>query len=98
MSSAGVDDPDCCTRRWGCGRGVAWVARKWVYWYGRLLKRSEMDSMMKLGCAAWSLTPTYDSSFDGVIETIARLGFQGFELIAASRQVMDEYYTTTRCD
>lgn len=54
--------------------------------------------MMKLGCAAWNLTPTYDSPFEGVIETIAQLGFQGFELIAAGRQIMDEYYTTTRCD
>ncbi|MGI9863004.1 sugar phosphate isomerase/epimerase family protein [Moorella naiadis] len=52
---------------------------------------------IKIGCTAWSLTPTYNPPFDDAIDTIAELGFQGVELIVTNRQEMDEYYTPAQC-
>lgn len=52
---------------------------------------------MKIGCAAWSLTPSYDAPVEEAIDTVARLGFQGIELIGATREMLYDYYTPSRC-
>ena len=53
---------------------------------------------MKIGCTAWSLTPSYNAPVEDAIDAVASLGFQGVELIAASREALYDYYTPSRCE
>jgi len=54
---------------------------------------------MKIGCAVWNFAPNkYSPPFEGAIEIIGELGFDGCELIVSSREQMENYYTDGRID
>lgn len=52
---------------------------------------------MKVGCAVWNFTqPHYEGPYEDAIRTVAKLGFEGLELICFTPADLDEYYTAAK--
>lgn len=47
---------------------------------------------MRLGCCTWNFMTAFPSPPEPAIQTVAELGFEGFELIAFSRQELEARY------
>lgn len=48
--------------------------------------------MLKLGCSVWSLTGSYSPPYGDALATIAKLGFEGTELIVQSTDEVQQYF------
>jgi sugar phosphate isomerase/epimerase len=53
--------------------------------------------VIKLGCSIWSLTDRYGPPYGDAPDTIAKLGFNGTELIVQSTDEIRDFFSQTQC-